>query len=154
GDAVNPMNGVVNTWVVLKEFVNVTDTANDLRWKAKFQAHPQPIQQPKYAPAGAQFQSSMYDAPGGSIPILRNEGLVLDEAQIQIGLGNYPAAAALIDQVRQQAGGLPSGLAGPTTLPDGVVIPQVNPNDYQSVRDFLLREQQISTADESSGDRA
>ncbi|HZS61186.1 MAG TPA: hypothetical protein VFA43_18055 [Gemmatimonadaceae bacterium] len=158
GDVVNPMNGVVNTWWVLKEFVNVTDTANDLRWKNKFipvDSSKRQIQQPKYSPAGAYFTSSMYGAPSSNLPLVRNEGLVLDRAQIQIGLGNYAVAAALINGVRTQSGGpaLPSAFA-PNTLPSGVVIPAVDPNSYPSVRDFLLREQQISMADEGSGDRA
>lgn len=153
GDLVNPMNGVINTWHVLAEFVHVTDTVNDLRWKAKFTANTKPVQQPTYASAGALFGSSMYSAPGASIPIIRNEGLVLTRAQIQIGLTNYAAAAALIDLVRQQSGGLPTGLLKADTLADSVVIPRVDPTSYTSVRDFLLREQQISMADEASGDR-
>lgn len=153
GDVVNPMNSIVGTFRILNTITNDQDTVNDLRWKAKFAVTGAAPQQQKYNSVVIPYIYTQYLSPASFIPIVRNEELVLLRAQIQIGLGNYPAAAALIDQVRMQAGGLPSALTKADTLPNGVIIPPVNPNNYASVRDFLLREQQISTAIEPSGDR-
>ncbi len=156
GDLVNPMNALVGTYVMLKEFVTLVDTA-DLRWKAKFAPYPATVQQPTYAPVAVQVSYAMYDQPGSLIPIVRNEGLVLWRAQIQLGLGNLATAAALTDQVRTTVGGEPAGTTGPTTVRNSlgttVTFAKVDPTSYTSVRDYIMREQQVSTAIEDNGDR-
>jgi hypothetical protein len=138
GDVVNPMNANIGTYVVLTTIPSSQDTINDLRWKTKFIANPNPIQESGYASAASPYIYDMYSTPGAFIPIVRNEELVLVRAQIQIGLTNYATAAGLINAVRQNVGGLAAATI-PTT--------------YPGTRDALLHEQQISTAFEASADR-
>lgn len=138
GDQANPINTIVGTQAVLNEVPNDQDTVNDLRWKTKFQLNPNAVQTP-YAFVASPYIYSMYDAPGSPIPIIRDETLVLIEAQIQIGLGNYPQALTLINAVRTQVG-------GPAVKPD-------TGTSYAGVRNALLREQQISTILEGGADR-
>jgi hypothetical protein len=138
GDAVNPMNAISSTYVILNELSTSQDTINDLRWKAKFAVNQHAIQQQPYAAIASPYVYSMYPSPGSYIPIVRNEELVLVEAEIQIGLGNYAAAAVLINDVRTMVGGLPAASIA---------------NDYVDTRNALMHEQQISTAVEASGDR-
>jgi starch-binding outer membrane protein, SusD/RagB family len=138
GDAVNPMNALSATFVILNELSTSQDTINDLRWKAKFAVNQHAIQQQPYAAIASPYVYSMYPSPGSYIPIVRNEELVLVEAEIQIGLGNYSAAAVLINDVRTMVGGLPAASIA---------------NDYIDTRNALMHEQQISTAIEASGDR-
>jgi starch-binding outer membrane protein, SusD/RagB family len=138
GDQVNPMNGISSTYIILNTLSTSQDTVNDLRWKAKFALNQHAIQQQPYAAISSPWVYSMYPSPGSYIPIVRNEELVLVEAQIQIGLGNYGAAAVLINDVRTMVGGLPAASIA---------------NDYIDTRNALMHEQQISTAVESSGDR-
>ena len=59
-------------------------------------------------------------------------------AQAQLGLGQFAAAAATVDNVRQHVGGLPSGV--PAVL------------NFANVRDFLLQEQRVSLIGEGTGD--
>jgi hypothetical protein len=64
--------------------------------------------------------------------------LTLIEAQIQLGMGNLANAMTLINDVRVTVGG------------EGAVSAAT----YTTVRNALLKEQQISTAFEASSDRA
>jgi starch-binding outer membrane protein, SusD/RagB family len=139
GDLTNPMNAIVGTQAVLDEVPNDQDTVNDLRWKNKFMLNPNPVQQPTYNFVASKYIYSMYGSPSSPIPIIRDETLVLIDAQIQIGLGNYPQALALVNDVRSQVG-------GPAVKPDTGA-------SYVGVRNALLREQQISTLLEGGADR-
>lgn len=139
GDQTNPMNTIVGTQAVLNEVPNDQDTVNDLRWKAKFQLNPNAVQQQSYNSVASKYIYGMYDTPGAPIPIIRDETLVLVEAQIQIGLGNLAQAMTLINAVRTQVG-------GPAVKPD-------TGTSYVGVRNALLREQQISTTLEGGADR-
>jgi starch-binding outer membrane protein, SusD/RagB family len=139
GDLVNPVNANIGTYIVLTPIPSSQDTINDLRWKTKFAVNPHlPVQDPGYSIAASNYIYNMYSTPGAFIPIVRNEELALVRAEIQIGLGNYNAAWAYINEVRTKVGGL-------AALP-------VNAT-YQPTRDAMLHEQQISTAFEASGDR-
>lgn len=138
GDVANPVNQNIGTYIVLRNIPAEQDTINDLRWKTKFAANPHAVQQPGYAAATSPYIYNYYPTPNSFMPIVRNEELVLVRAQIQIGLGQYAAAATLINNVRTAVGGL-----APATITA----------DYPSTRDALLHEQQISTAFEPSGDR-
>ena len=80
-----------------------------------------------------------YATVNSPIPIVRAEELALVRAQIQLGLGNFANAIALINQVHMQAGGFATPLSIAPT--------------YTAVRDSLLKEQRISTVFEASGDR-
>ena len=139
GDQVNPIDANIGTYVVLNAIPSSQDTINDLRWKAKFVVNPHlPVQQPGYSTAASNYIYNMYSTPGAFIPIVRNEELALVRAEIQIGLGNYTAAWAYINEIRTRVGGL---AALPVTA------------TYTATRDAMLHEQQISTAFEASADR-
>lgn len=166
GDQSNPFNQNTGTYIVLNTIPNGQDTVNDLRWLNKFVLNPNPVQQPGYAAPASAYIYGMDPSPSSYIPIVRNEELNLVEAQIQIGLGHLATAVGIINNVRTLVGGpnLKSAFVADTfirsaptakdsTARDTVVIPAVNATSYPSVRDFLLREQQISTAFEGSGDR-
>jgi hypothetical protein len=140
-DLVNPINGALGVWVTLRYLVADVDTLNDARWKAKFV--PQPAQYPLQISEDA-FMAwgdlyDYYSSPSSPIPIIRNESMYLERAQIQLGLGNLAEAITLINNVHQQAGGFGSPLSIAAT--------------YTAVRDTLLKEQRISTVFEPSGDR-
>jgi starch-binding outer membrane protein, SusD/RagB family len=138
GDLVNPINGEIGTLRMLNEFVDAVDTANDLRWKAKFVTNPAQPQQQGYSGISAPFIFGFYPAVGSPIPIVRNEELVLIRAQIRLGLNDLPGAWTLINDVRTEVGGL---------------SPEPASADYATTRDALMREQRISTVLESGGDR-
>jgi starch-binding outer membrane protein, SusD/RagB family len=139
GDVVNPLNGAQGVWVTLRTLVADADTINDLRWKAKFGPNPFGLQLAIYDSITVHTLYNAYAATSTPIPIIRSEGLVLDEAQIQLGLGNFAAATTLINDVHQQVG----GFASPLTIAP----------TYTAVRDSLMKEERISTAFESSNDR-
>jgi len=139
GDQVNPINQFIGFFTVLKTFVADVDTLNDLRWKGKFGPNPYQIELPAYNAAASGDLFVFYPAANSPIPIVRNEGLVLMRAQLQLGMGNLAGAITLINQVHEGAGGYGSPLSIAGT--------------YTAVRDSLLKEQRISTVFEGSGDR-
>jgi hypothetical protein len=139
GDLVDPLNSQQGIWVTLRTLVADVDTINDLRWKAKFGANPFPLQLAQYAPQTVPTLYNAYATTATPIPIIRSEGLVLNEAQIQLGLGNFANAITLINDVHQQVGGFPTPLTIAAT--------------YTAVRDSLMKEQRISTAFEYGNDR-
>jgi hypothetical protein len=137
GDLANPINGVIGTQAVLNEVPNDQDTTHDLRWKAKFLLNPNAVEQQGYNFAASKYIYGMYPSPSSPMPIIRNETLVLVRAQIRLGLGDYPGALTLLNDVRTQVGGLTATSA----------------SGYAPTRDALLREQQISTLLEGGADR-
>jgi starch-binding outer membrane protein, SusD/RagB family len=116
------------------------DTVNDLRWKAKLVANPNPVPLPEYSGASDDKNFLPYASVSSPMPIVRAEELALVMAQIQLAMGNYAAAISLINQVHQQAGGFATPLSIAPT--------------YTAVRDSLLKEQRISTLFEASADRS
>jgi hypothetical protein len=138
GDNVNPMNTLFGTFRILNTIPSSQDTVNDARWKAKFAITNAAPQQQSYDSVVSPYIYMMYASTDSYIPIVRNEELALVRAQVQLGLGNYAAAAGYINSVRVKVGKLAPAAIGV---------------DYVSTRDALLHEQQISTAVESSGDR-
>ena len=154
GDLANPVNGAIGTEAVINDFLADVDTVNDLRFKTKFIINPNPVQQQLYNPVAhtSVFDAAighdttysylyfMYPSTASPIPILRNEGLTLIAAQIQMGLGNYTKALALVNLVRTIVGGLPA-------------FPASVASSYSSMRDSLMKEQRISMVWESSADR-
>ncbi len=139
GDVVNPLNNQRGISVTLKTLVADVDTVNDLRWKAKFGPNQFPLQLNQYDSVTVRALYLMYPATSTPIPIIRSEGLVLDRAQIQLGLGNFAEAATLINNVHQEVG----GFANPLTIAA----------NYTAVRDSLMKEERISTVFEGSNDR-
>jgi len=153
GDVVNPIQGNIAIIAQLNDFLADVDTANDLRFKAKFIISPYPVQEAQYNVIAleTQFDAAtgrdttysylyfMSPNPSSLIPITRVEELTLVAAQIELGMGNYAQAIALANQVRTTVGGLPAASVAPT---------------YTTARDFLMKEQRISTTWEASADRA
>jgi hypothetical protein len=138
-DQVNPINGEIGTLAVLWDMVADVDTVNDARWHAKFAVNPNTVQEPSFAASASPYIYAYYPTVATPLPIVRNEELVLVDAQIQLGLGNLTTATTLINDVHQQAG----GFATPLTIAA----------DYVDVRNALLKEQRISTILEGSEDR-
>ena len=91
GDLTNTVNGEGGTFDVLWDLVADVDTVNDLRWKAKFAANGNTVQQPTFAPVASPYVYAYYPSVSTPIPIVRNEELTLVDAQIQLGLGAYAA---------------------------------------------------------------
>jgi len=139
GDVVNPLNNQAGISVTLKTLVADVDTINDMRWKAKFGPNPNALQLTQYDSITVRALYIGYPGTSTPIPIIRSEGLVLDRAQIQLGLGNFAAAAALVNDVHQQVGGF--------TNPLNIAA------NYTAVRDSLMKEERISTVFEGSNDR-
>ena len=144
GDRVNPIFGTVAIdWFLLDGALAQMDTT-DARFAAKFtDAGKLSGAENNYTRSdGTPIASSWYytDLNGSApIAIVRNVELQFLLAQAQLGLGQYAAAAATVDNVRQNVGGKASGI--PATL------------DFAHVRDFLLAEQRISLIGEGTGDR-
>ena len=141
GDIVNPINAQAGIWQTLLGYTRDVDTTGDARWHAKFVKQTHQLQIPADLPiADTNWFYAYYPSTSSPVPIIRNENLVLYEAQVQLGLGNFAQAITLINQVHQQSGGYGSPLTIAAT--------------YTAVRDSLMKEQRISTVFEASGDRA
>jgi hypothetical protein len=140
GDVQNGIFTAYYNYDALWDLQYDVDTINDLRWLNKFAPDPNAVQVAQYAGISDAKNFLPYSSVSAPIPIVRAEELALVSAQIQLGMGNYPAAIALINQVHQQAGGFATPLS-------------IDPSSYTAVRDSLLKEQRISTVFEMSGDR-
>jgi len=138
GDIVNPIDGQIGTEAQLNDFITDVDTINDLRFKAKFIHNPNPVQQQLYNIVASKWLYYMSPSPGSTIPIIRDEGLTLIAAQIQLALGNLAKAAQFANLVRVNVGGLAAGAPALT---------------YPAVRDFVMKEQRSSMTWEASADR-
>jgi len=139
GDLQSPINSYYFDFVALYDLAYDVDTLNDLRWLNKFVLDHQPVQVGTYAGVADPHLYLPYATVSSPVPIVRAEELALVRAQIQLGLGNFANAIALINQVHQQAGGFGTPLSIAPT--------------YTAVRDSLLKEQRISTVFEGSADR-
>jgi hypothetical protein len=141
GDLVNPINQQIGIWQTLRTFIADVDTAHDARFAAKFTQQLYPLQIPgDLAIADTNWLYIYYPTVATPLPIVRNEGLVLDRAQIQLGLGNLTTAVSLINEVHMGAGGYANPL-------------NIDATSYTAVRDSLLKEERISTVFEGSNDR-
>jgi hypothetical protein len=154
GDQVNPMNQNIGTLAVLGQVPSDQDTVNDLRWKAKFELNPAcntgctnwPVQEPGLSevaapnspPVASKYILATYTSPGAPMPIVRSENLTLTEAEIRLGLNDIPGAAAYVNDVRTEVGGLPAL----NTM-----------TDFVSTRNQIMKEQEISTLGEAGADR-
>lgn len=67
----------------------------------------------------------VYKFANSSIPVIRNEELILLDAEIRLATGDLPGAIANINQVRQNVGGLPvstlTPASGATAILDGIL---------------------------------
>ncbi|MBU6366424.1 MAG: RagB/SusD family nutrient uptake outer membrane protein [Gemmatimonadetes bacterium] len=115
GDANNPLNAATNTdlYAHMSYQTDVQNKANgqpDDRFTAKIGARPA-----RNAPQGLGVVSSLgfnlYPTTATSLPIVRNEELLLLRAEALLATGDRAGAVAIIDQIRAASGGLPaSGL--------------------------------------------
>jgi len=140
GDLANGVNQNLGTFYQLNDFIADVDTVHDLRWKAKFALNLNAKQDPVYNVVASNYQYAMYPSASSPIPMVREEELVLWDAQIQMGLGNFAPALALVNDVRTTVGGL-------------AAFPASVASSYTSLRDSLMKEQRISTTFEPSADR-
>lgn len=82
----------------------------DLRYQAKVKSRPPVTTQG----ITTDILFSVYNSPTASVPIIRNEELILLRAEANLGLNNIPAALTDINFIRTTSGGLPT-YAGPQT---------------------------------------
>jgi hypothetical protein len=139
-DQSNPIAASATTLYYLVNFAPDYDVA-DLRVQAKLVPNPATNGQPAYANLTLNPPTTYgaYSSVNSSIPIIRNEELVLLRAQIHIAQQDWPTAVAMLNAVRTTVGGktaYPGSLTG-----------------YVPVREALLHEQRLSTTYENGGDR-
>lgn len=144
GDVQDPLGASAQQLFALRSAVAQIDTLHDLRFLAKF-GHgslPTTAYDGGLVPAdsigtewqyGAGTEATAY-SQSGVLPIVRNVQLHLLSAEVQLGLGNYAQALAIINIVRTTAGGLDAATVTP---------------DYVHVRDLLLQELAVSMVAET-----
>jgi len=112
GDANNPLNATTNTDLYAHMSIQAdaqlkANGQRDDRFTAKVAARPN-----RDAPGGLGIASSLgysiHPAVTSSIPIIRNEELMLLRAEALLATGDKAGAIAAINQVRQNSGGLPA----------------------------------------------
>lgn len=151
GDQQNTISVQNATLYLLASLSSDLDTL-DLRVRNKFTKNDQPNGQGTYGafllpcnfhdcgPSSVGVTYAEYPTVASSIPVIRNEELVLLRAQVHIGQGDFAGAATYVNDVRTAVGGRPAYGA-----PVGT--------DYVHTREALLHEQRLSTIYEGSGDR-
>jgi starch-binding outer membrane protein, SusD/RagB family len=114
-DITNPLAAATNTDLYAHMSIETdvplkADGTRDNRYLAKIGTRPT-----RNAPSGFGVPSSLgfqvYPAINTPIPIIRNEELILLRAEILLATGDKPGAIAMINNIRQNSGGL-----APTTL--------------------------------------
>ncbi len=114
-DVTNPLAAATNTDLYAHMSIDADaplkpDGTKDNRFLTKIGPRP-----PRGAPAGLGISSSLgfqiYPAINSSIPIIRNEELILLRAEILLATGDKAGAIAMINNIRVNSGGL-----APTTL--------------------------------------
>lgn len=111
GDATNPLNSVTNTDLyahmsILSDVQKKADgTTPDDRYTAKIGTRAE-----RTAPQGLGIASTlgfnMYSTTAASLPIIRNEELLLLRAEALLATGDKAGAIAIINQIRTASGGL------------------------------------------------
>lgn len=136
GDANNPLNAATNTDLYAHMSIQAdaqlkANGARDDRFTAKVGARAQ-----RDAPGGLGIASSLgfniHPAVTSSIPIVRNEELILLQAEALLATGNKAGAITAVNQVRVNSGGL-----APTTLtaasPDAEILTEILYNKRYSL---------------------
>ncbi len=128
GDANNPLNQATNTDLYAHMSIDAdaplrADGSKDLRFQAKIGTRPS-----RAAPQNLGVPSSlgfnMYPTTSSSLPIIRNEELLLLRAEALLATGDKAGAIAIIDQIRVNSGGLAaSGLTPAST--DSAILPEL-----------------------------
>lgn len=110
GDAINPLSVTNNTDLYAHESFNTdaplkADGTKDNRYLAKIGTRPA-----RSGPQGLGIQSTLgfqiYPTTSTSIPIIRNEELLLLRAEALLATGDKAGAIAIINQIRVNSGGL------------------------------------------------
>jgi starch-binding outer membrane protein, SusD/RagB family len=111
GDAVNPNNAVTNTDLyahmsILADVQRKADNSLDDRYLAKIGPRPA-----RTGPSGLSVEStlgfSIYPSTSSSVPIIRNEELILLRAEALLATNAKANALTLINAIRVNSGGLP-----------------------------------------------
>ncbi len=123
GDLTNIIFNIGAATFVLEGAAQQIDTLHDQRFLAKFAQAPTPPSSTG-ASAASSYAYLNNIGLGTPTPIIRNLQLQPLLARAYLGIGSYPQAASIVDNVRTVVGGLPSALPLAAT-------------DYPTVRDFL-----------------
>lgn len=135
GDFANPVNGILTTIYVMKE-ANVDIDPADQR-RAKLVPNSAGVAGTVYAAQASPLTLGVYQNVASPMPIIRNEELVLTEAEVRLALGDVAGANTAINAVRVGVGGLPA----------------IAPATYVAARDAILKELRASTLGEPGGYR-
>lgn len=112
GDTPNPLNVNTNTDLYAHMSIKAdaqrkADGSPDARYTNKIGTRPE-----RNAPQGLGIPSTLgfviYTAATNSVPIIRNEELILLRAEGLLATGDKAGAISLINQIRQVSGGLPA----------------------------------------------
>ena len=102
---------VAHVSFVVDSFAKRADGTPDLRYaKIKVLATPQKAQSPGLG-LTTPVQQAVYPSATSKIPIIRNEELILDRAEVRLGTGDLAGALSDINYIRTVSGGL-----APSTL--------------------------------------
>ena len=119
GDAVNPNNAVTNTDLyahmsIQTDVQQKADGSLDNRYLAKIGTRPA-----RTGPSGLSVQSSlgfnMYPTTSSSVPIIRNEELILLRAEALLATNAKANAITLINAIRVNSGGLAASTLTPAS---------------------------------------
>ncbi|MBY0489215.1 MAG: RagB/SusD family nutrient uptake outer membrane protein [Gemmatimonadaceae bacterium] len=136
GDANNPLNSVTNTDLFAHMSIQTdaqlkADGNPDDRYTAKIGTRAT-----RNAPQGLGIASSlgfnMYPTTSSSLPIIRNEELLLLRAEALLATGDKAGAIAIINQIRQSSGGLPASTLT-TASTDAAVLTELLYNKRYSL---------------------
>ncbi len=137
GDANNPLNSVTNTDLYAHMSfqtdvqMKADGTTPDDRFTTKLGTRPS-----RTAPQGLGIASTlgfnMYPTTASSMPIVRNEELLLLRAEALLATGDKAGAIAIINQIRQVSGGLPASTLT-TASTDAAVLTELLYNKRYSL---------------------
>jgi hypothetical protein len=136
GDANNPLNSVTNTDLFAHMSIQTdaqtkADGTPDDRYTAKIGSR-----STRNAPNGLGVASSlgfnMYGSTSSSLPIIRNEELLLLRAEALLATGDKAGAIAIINQIRTASGGLPASTLT-TASTDAAVLTELLYNKRYSL---------------------
>jgi starch-binding outer membrane protein, SusD/RagB family len=115
GDALNGLSPTVSADQLLHPSLETdaaqelrVDGSPDLRFSAKVNKLAVARTAPQSAGISTTLQNKIYTTNTTSVPMIRNEELILLRAEANLGLGNLAAALTDINFVRSTSGGLPA----------------------------------------------
>lgn len=130
GDLANVINNTITTVYVMKEADATIDPADKRR--AKLVPNKQPAGTAYAAQASPNALTlGTYQRIASPMPIIRNEELVLLDAEVQLGLGNINGAGGavpLLNTVRASVGGLPAVVAATYVAARNAILAELRPS--------------------------